>query len=78
MDSEANLLVRACNQLGTFLAHRETESSVFGIGVDVFVSDRQNFPHETVKKHQETIINSPEDRKSSNPVRTTALEISLV
>lgn len=24
MDSEANLLVRACNQLGTFLAHRET------------------------------------------------------
>ncbi|KHJ98574.1 adaptin region [Oesophagostomum dentatum] len=92
MDSEANLLVRACNQLGTFLAHRETNlrySIVFlkqlllAYTLHLFsylalesmcLLATSEFSHETVKKHQETIINSLKTERDVS-VRQRAVDL---
>ncbi|KAG0729546.1 AP-2 complex subunit alpha [Chionoecetes opilio] len=56
-DSEPNLLVRACNQLGQFLSHRETNLRYLALETMCLLATSE-FSHEAVKKHQETVINA--------------------
>ncbi|VDO40780.1 unnamed protein product [Haemonchus placei] len=80
MDSEANLLVRACNQLGTFLAHRETNlryvtrQNLIAPLVRIWRWTTSEFSHETVKKHQDTIINSLKTERDVS-VRQRAVDL---
>ncbi|KJH48908.1 adaptin region [Dictyocaulus viviparus] len=73
MDSEANLLVRACNQLGTFLAHRETNLRYLALESMCLLATSE-FSHETVKKHQETIISSLKTERDVS-VRQRAVDL---
>ena len=56
-DSEPNLLVRACNQLGQFLSHRETNLRYLALESMCLLANSE-FSHDAVKKHQETVINA--------------------
>ena len=56
-DSEPNLLVRACNQLGQFLSHRETNLRYLALESMCLLATSE-FSHDAVKKHQETVINA--------------------
>ena len=49
--SEPNLLVRACNQLGQFLSHRETNLRYLALESMCLLATSE-FSHEAVKKHQ--------------------------
>ncbi|EGT58181.1 hypothetical protein CAEBREN_22418 [Caenorhabditis brenneri] len=57
MDSEPQLLVRACNQLGTFLSHREKNLRYRALESMCLLATSE-FSHDAIKKHQDTIINS--------------------
>lgn len=57
MDSEPSLLVRACNQLGQFLSHRETNLRYLALESMCLLATSE-FSHDAVKKHQETVINA--------------------
>ena len=57
MDSEPNLLVRACNQLGQFLQHRETNLRYLALESMCLLATSE-FSHDAVKKHQDTVINA--------------------
>ncbi|VDM97500.1 unnamed protein product [Thelazia callipaeda] len=87
MDTEPSLLVRACNQLGTFLSHRETNLRlvvrIFTIcDIDfrylalesMCLLATSEFSHEAVKKHQETIINSLKTERDVS-VRQRAVDL---
>ncbi|OWK17408.1 AP2A2, partial [Cervus elaphus hippelaphus] len=52
-DSEPNLLVRACNQLGQFLQHRETNLRYLALESMCTLASSE-FSHEAVKTHIET------------------------
>ncbi|XP_041093672.1 AP-2 complex subunit alpha-1 isoform X2 [Polyodon spathula] len=54
-DSEPNLLVRACNQLGQFLQHRETNLRYLALESMCTLASSE-FSHEAVKTHIETVI----------------------
>nr|KAF6275313.1 adaptor related protein complex 2 subunit alpha 2 [Myotis myotis] len=54
-DSEPNLLVRACNQLGQFLQHRETNLRYLALESMCALASSE-FSHEAVKTHIETVI----------------------
>ncbi|TKS70378.1 C Adaptor protein complex AP-2 subunit alpha-2 [Collichthys lucidus] len=56
-DSEPTLLVRACNQLGQFLQHRETNLRYLALESMCTLASSE-FSHETVKTHIETVINA--------------------
>ncbi|XP_032869160.1 AP-2 complex subunit alpha-1 isoform X1 [Amblyraja radiata] len=56
-DSEPNLLVRACNQLGQFLQHRETNLRYLALESMCLLAGSE-FSHEAVKTHIETVINA--------------------
>jgi AP-2 complex subunit alpha len=73
MDSEPNLLVRACNQLGTFLSHRETNLRYLALESMCLLATSE-FSHEAVKKHQETIINSLKTERDVS-VRQRAIDL---
>ncbi|PAV91103.1 hypothetical protein WR25_02806 [Diploscapter pachys] len=73
MDSEPNLLVRACNQLGTFLSHRETNLRYLALESMCLLATSE-FSHEAVKKHQETIINSLKTERDVS-VRQRAVDL---
>ncbi|CAI4225386.1 unnamed protein product [Auanema sp. JU1783] len=73
MDSEPNLLVRACNQLGTFLSHRETNLRYLALESMCLLATSE-FSHEAVKKHQETIMNSLKTEKDVS-VRQRAVDL---
>ena len=49
--SEPNLLVRACNQLGQFLTHRETNLRYLALESMCLLATSE-FSHDAVKKHQ--------------------------
>lgn len=55
--SEPNLLVRACNQLGQFLQHRETNLRYLALESMCTLASSE-FSHEAVKTHIETVINA--------------------
>ncbi|XP_055092524.1 AP-2 complex subunit alpha-1 isoform X3 [Symphalangus syndactylus] len=56
-DSEPNLLVRACNQLGQFLQHRETNLRYLALESMCTLASSE-FSHEAVKTHIDTVINA--------------------
>ncbi|KAK9395368.1 AP-2 complex subunit alpha-1 [Crotalus adamanteus] len=56
-DSEPNLLVRACNQLGQFLQHRETNLRYLALESMCTLASSE-FSHEAVKTHIKTVINA--------------------
>ena len=49
--------MRACNQLGQFLSHRETNLRYLALETMCLLATSE-FSHEAVKKHQETVISS--------------------
>lgn len=55
--SEPNLFVRACNQLGQFLQHRETNLRYLALESMCTLASSE-FSHEAVKTHIETVINA--------------------
>lgn len=55
--SDATLLVRGCNQLGQFLSHRETNLRYLALESLCLLATSE-FSHDSVKKHQETVINA--------------------
>ena len=65
-DSEPNLLVRACNQLGQFLSHRETNLRYLALE-SMCILATSEFSHEAVKKHQ------VEDGDDDGPITLNAL-----
>ncbi|CAL2048373.1 unnamed protein product [Caenorhabditis brenneri] len=73
MDSEPQLLVRACNQLGTFLSHRETRLRYLALESMRLLATSE-FSHDAVKKHQETIINSLKTERDVS-VRQKAVDL---
>ncbi|CAO1420725.1 unnamed protein product [Diamesa hyperborea] len=72
-DSEANLLVRACNQLGQFLSNRETNLRYLALESMCHLAQSE-FSHEAVKKHQEVVILSMKMEKDVS-VRQQAVDL---
>lgn len=72
-DSEPNLLVRACNQLGQFLSNRETNLRYLALESMCLLATSE-FSHEAVKKHQEVVILSMKMEKDVS-VRQQAVDL---
>ncbi|CAD6998953.1 unnamed protein product [Ceratitis capitata] len=72
-DSEPNLLVRACNQLGQFLSNRETNLRYLALESMCHLATSE-FSHEEVKKHQEVVILSMKMEKDVS-VRQMAVDL---
>ncbi|XP_077976708.1 AP-2 complex subunit alpha-2-like isoform X2 [Styela clava] len=73
MDSEPNLLVRACNQLGSFLQHRETNLRYLALESMCLLAGSE-FSAEAVKKHRETVINALKTERDVS-VRQRAVDL---
>lgn len=73
MDCDANLLVRACNQLGQFLQHRETNLRYLALESMCLLATSE-FSHDAVKKHQETVITSLKTERDVS-VRQRAVDL---
>uniref|UniRef100_A0AAF5D420 AP-2 complex subunit alpha n=2 Tax=Strongyloides stercoralis TaxID=6248 RepID=A0AAF5D420_STRER len=73
LDNEPHLLVRACNQLGTFLAHRETNLRYLALESMCLLATSE-FSHEAVKKHQSTIIQALKTERDVS-VRQRAVDL---
>lgn len=73
MDSEPALLVRACNQLGSFLSHRETNLRYLALESMCLLATSE-FSHDAVKKHQETVINALKTERDVS-VRQRAVDL---
>lgn len=73
MDSEPNLLVRACNQLGQFLSHRETNLRYLALESMCLLATSE-FSHDAVKKHQDTVINALKTERDVS-VRQRAVDL---
>ncbi|KAF6203805.1 hypothetical protein GE061_002140 [Apolygus lucorum] len=72
-DSEPNLLVRACNQLGQFLSNRETNLRYLALESMCLLATSE-FSHEAIKKHQEVVILSMKMEKDVS-VRQQAVDL---
>ncbi|KAI1285154.1 AP-2 complex subunit alpha [Halotydeus destructor] len=72
-DSEPSLLVRACNQLGQFLSHRETNLRYLALESMCLLATSE-FSHDAVKKHQETVINALKTERDVS-VRQRAVDL---
>ncbi|TNM90487.1 hypothetical protein fugu_002776 [Takifugu bimaculatus] len=72
-DSEPTLLVRACNQLGQFLLHRETNLRYLALESMCTLASSE-FSHETVKTHIETVINALKTERDVS-VRQRAVDL---
>uniref|UniRef100_A0A8P4KF85 AP-2 complex subunit alpha n=1 Tax=Dicentrarchus labrax TaxID=13489 RepID=A0A8P4KF85_DICLA len=72
-DSEPTLLVRACNQLGQFLQHRETNLRYLALESMCTLASSE-FSHETVKTHIETVINALKTERDVS-VRQRAVDL---
>jgi AP-2 complex subunit alpha len=73
MDSDPNLLVRACNQLGQFLQHRETNLRYLALEGMCLLATSE-FSHDAVKKHQETVITALKTERDVS-VRQRAVDL---
>lgn len=73
MDCDANLLIRACNHLGQFLQHRETNMRYLALESMCLLATSE-FSHDTVKKHQDTVIGSLKTEKDVS-VRQRAVDL---
>ncbi|XP_058485063.1 AP-2 complex subunit alpha-2-like isoform X1 [Solea solea] len=72
-DSEPTLLVRACNQLGQFLQHRETNLRYLALESMCMLASSE-FSHEAVKTHMETVINALKTERDVS-VRQRAVDL---
>ncbi|EEB11455.1 conserved hypothetical protein [Pediculus humanus corporis] len=72
-DSEPNLLVRACNQLGQFLSNRETNLRYLALESMCHLATSE-YSHDAVKKHQEVVILSMKMEKDVS-VRQQAVDL---
>uniref|UniRef100_A0A8C8YY27 AP-2 complex subunit alpha n=1 Tax=Prolemur simus TaxID=1328070 RepID=A0A8C8YY27_PROSS len=72
-DSEPNLLVRACNQLGQFLQHRETNLRYLALESMCTLASSE-FSHEAVKTHIDTVINALKTERDVS-VRQRAVDL---
>ncbi|XP_039609080.1 AP-2 complex subunit alpha-2 isoform X2 [Polypterus senegalus] len=72
-DSEPNLLVRACNQLGQFLQHRETNLRYLALESMCTLASSE-FSHEAVKTHIETVIGALKTERDVS-VRQRAVDL---
>uniref|UniRef100_A0A4W4E6E9 AP-2 complex subunit alpha n=1 Tax=Electrophorus electricus TaxID=8005 RepID=A0A4W4E6E9_ELEEL len=72
-DSEPTLLVRACNQLGQFLQHRETNLRYLALESMCMLASSE-FSHEAVKTHIETVINALKTERDVS-VRQRAVDL---
>ncbi|KAH8877624.1 AP-2 complex subunit alpha-2 [Schistosoma japonicum] len=73
MDCDPKLLVRACNQLGQFLQHKETNLRYLALESLCLLATSE-FSHEAVKKHQETIVNALKSERDVS-VRQRAVDL---
>ncbi|BHF63758.1 AP-2 complex subunit alpha-2 [Sparganum proliferum] len=73
MDCDPKLLVRACNQLGQFLQHKETNLRYLALESLCLLATSE-FSHEAVKKHQETIVNALKNERDVS-VRQRAADL---
>lgn len=75
MDSQQTqqILVRACNQLGQFLNHRETNLRYLALESMCLLAASE-FSHDAVKKHQETVINALKTERDVS-VRQRAVDL---
>uniref|UniRef100_F7ABG2 AP-2 complex subunit alpha n=1 Tax=Ciona intestinalis TaxID=7719 RepID=F7ABG2_CIOIN len=73
IDSEPNLLVRACNQLGQFLQHRETNLRYLALESMCLLAGSE-FSADAVKKHRETVINALKTERDVS-VRQRAVDL---
>ncbi|XP_038620663.1 AP-2 complex subunit alpha-2 isoform X1 [Tachyglossus aculeatus] len=72
-DSEPNLLVRACNQLGQFLQHRETNLRYLALESMCTLASSE-FSHEAVKTHIDTVTNALKTERDVS-VRQRAVDL---
>ncbi|XP_071062237.1 AP-2 complex subunit alpha-2-like isoform X2 [Pseudochaenichthys georgianus] len=72
-DSEPTLLVRACNQLGQFLQHRETNLRYLALESMCTLASSE-FSHEAVKTHIDTVINALKTERDVS-VRQRAVDL---
>ncbi|KAI5607815.1 AP-2 complex subunit alpha-2 isoform X6, partial [Silurus asotus] len=72
-DSEPTLLVRACNQLGQFLQHRETNLRYLALESMCTLASSE-FSHEAVKTHIDTVINALKNERDVS-VRQRAVDL---
>lgn len=73
MDCDPTLLVRACNQLGQFLQHRETNLRYLALESMCLLATSE-FSHDAVKKHQETVIQALKTERDVS-VRQRAVDL---
>ncbi|KAL8614372.1 AP-2 complex subunit alpha-2 [Nucella lapillus] len=73
MDADPNLLVRACNQLGQFLQHKETNLRYLALESMCLLATSE-FSHEAVKKHQDTVITALKTERDVS-VRQRAVDL---
>jgi len=73
IDSEPNLLVKACNQLGQFLSHKDTNLRYLALESMCLLATSE-FSHDAVKKHQETVINALKTERDIS-VRQRAVDL---
>lgn len=67
------ILVKACNQLGQFLQHRETNLRYLALESMCLLATSE-FSHDAVKKHQETVINALKTERDVS-VRQRAVDL---
>lgn len=67
------ILVRACNQLGQFLQHRETNLRYLALESMCLLASSE-FSHDAVKKHQETVMNALKTERDVS-VRQRAVDL---
>eukprot|EP00058_Branchiostoma_floridae_P012082 XP_002597570.1 hypothetical protein BRAFLDRAFT_266276 [Branchiostoma floridae] len=72
-DTEPSLLVRACNQLGQFLQHRETNLRYLALESMCLLASSE-FSHEAVKKHMDTVITALKTERDVS-VRQRAVDL---
>ncbi|XP_041472385.1 AP-2 complex subunit alpha-2-like isoform X3 [Lytechinus variegatus] len=72
-DSEPSLLVRACNQLGQFLQHRETNLRYLALESMCLLASSE-FSREAVKKHLDTVVTALKTERDVS-VRQRAVDL---
>jgi len=76
LDSDQHLLIRACNQLGQYLTHRETNLRYLALESLCLMANSE-FSAEAVRKHQETVINALKTERDVS-VRQRAVDLLYV
>lgn len=76
LDSDQHLLIRACNQLGQYLTHRETNLRYLALESLCSLANTE-FSAEAVRKHQETVINALKTERDVS-VRQRAVDLLYV